>query len=106
MSVNSFERYRLSWKPRLKEHCEVKYLVLARQLEDDILSSRLKPGTKLPPQRELADYLDLNFTTVTRAYDLCRQKGLIYGIVGSGTFVASPSKSQRKAMPKRCQRER
>lgn len=95
MSVNSFERYRLSWKPRLKEHCEVKYLVLARQLEDDILSSRLKPGTKLPPQRELADYLDLNFTTVTRAYDLCRQKGLIYGIVGSGTFVASEPTSNK-----------
>ncbi len=48
----------------------------------------MAPGTKLPPQRELADFLDLNFTTITRAYKLCEFKGLIYAVTGSGTFVA------------------
>ncbi len=43
---------------------------------------------KAPPQRELADYLDLNFTTITHAYKLCELKGLIYAVAGSGTFVA------------------
>jgi DNA-binding transcriptional MocR family regulator len=37
----------------------------------------------------LADYLDINFTTVTRAYDICRERGLVYGVTGRGTFVAA-----------------
>jgi DNA-binding transcriptional MocR family regulator len=42
----------------------------------------------LPPQRELADFLDLNLSTVTRAYKVCELKGLIYASVGKGTFVS------------------
>lgn len=108
MSVNSFESYSLSWKPKLvsaagegtrRYGVGAKYLELASQLEEDILSGRLKPGTKLPPQRELADYLELNFTTVTRAYDVCRAKGLIYGVVGRGTFVASePTREEARQL--------
>ena len=64
------------------------YLSLAEQLEKDIAAGFLPPGTKLPPQRELADFLDINFTTVTRAYRICELKGLIYAVTGSGTFVA------------------
>lgn len=45
--------------------------------------------TKLPPQRELADFLDINFTTVTRAYKLCELKGLLYAVTGRGTFVSA-----------------
>jgi DNA-binding transcriptional MocR family regulator len=48
----------------------------------------LAPGTKLPPQRELADFLDINFTTITRAYKVCELKGLIHAVTGSGTFVS------------------
>lgn len=95
MPINSFEHYPLSWVPpwRRGESPEPKgplYLALAAALEADILSGRLPVGTKLPPQRELADFLDLNFTTLTHAYDLCRAKNLIYGVVGRGTFVAAP----------------
>lgn len=90
MSVNSFEHYELTWKPSLsKTSLRPKYLELASKLEEDIHSKRLKALTRLPPQRELADFLEIDFTTVTRAYDLCREKGLIYGVVGRGTFVAS-----------------
>lgn len=96
MSVNSFENYPLTWKPRLKSDAKIpKYLELASKLEEDILSGKLKSGTALPPQRELADYLDINFTTVTRAYDICREKGLIYGVVGRGTFVASEPETRK-----------
>ena len=58
-------------------------------LEHAIASGKLAPGTRLPPQREIADYLGINFTTVTRAYNLCREKGLIYGVIGSGSFVSA-----------------
>lgn len=49
----------------------------------------MKPGDKLPPQRELADFLDINLSTVTRAFKLCEQKGLISGQTGRGTYISS-----------------
>lgn len=89
MPVNAFDRYPMTWKPsRQMLGTGPVYLALAAALERDVLSGALPPGTKLPPQRELADFLDLNFTTVTRAYDLCRDKNLVYGVTGRGTFVA------------------
>ena len=88
MPVNSFDQYPLTWKPDRTQLTKPIYLSLLMQLEEDIHSGRLLPGTKLPPQRELADYLDINFTTVTRAFDIARSKGLIYGVTGRGTFIA------------------
>lgn len=89
MSINSFESYFMSWLPDRKSITRPCYLSLANLLEGDIRSGKLAPGTRLPPQRELADYLGLNFTTVTRAYDLCRERHLIYGVTGRGSFVSS-----------------
>lgn len=88
MPVNSFEHYPMSWKPDKTTLKRPFYQSLASLLERDIVNGFLAPGTKLPPQRELADFLDLNFTTITRAYKLCEVKGLIYAVTGSGTFVA------------------
>lgn len=88
MPVNSFDDYYMSWKPEKEKLERPYYLSLAQQLERDITDGFLPENTKLPPQRELADYLDLNLSTVTRAYKLCELKGLLYGVTGSGTFVA------------------
>ena len=88
MPTNSFDNFYLSWTPAKEKLKRPYYLALANCLEADIVSGKLAAGTKLPPQRELADFLDLNFTTVTRAYDLCRERDLIYGVTGRGTFVA------------------
>lgn len=88
MPVNSFDDHPLSWTPRrAMPAAGPMYLALAAALEEDITSGALSAGAKLPPQRELADYLDIDFTTVTRAYNVCREKGLIYGVTGRGTFV-------------------
>ncbi len=89
MPVNSFEHYAMSWRPSLGETISPKYLALADLLEEDIRNGNLKPGTKLPPQRELADFLDLNLSTITRAFKICSMRGLISSAVGSGTFIAS-----------------
>lgn len=89
MPVNSFENYPMNWKPNLENKNGIIYKELAIQLEKDINKGILKPGTMLPPQRELADYLDINLSTVSRAFKLCEQKGLICGIIGRGTYVAS-----------------
>lgn len=88
MPVNSFDNYHMSWKPDRAGLSAPIYLSLAALLEKDILSGAIPRGTRLPPQRELADWLDIDFTTVTRAFNVCREKNLIYGITGRGTFVS------------------
>ena len=88
MPINSFDNYHLSWKPDRTRLSAPIYLSLAAMLEDDILSGTIPRGARLPPQRELADWLDIDFTTVTRAFNVCREKNLIYGITGRGTFVS------------------
>lgn len=88
MPVNPFDNYPMSWKPSREALEKPYYQCIAKMLEQEILSGILPPETKLPPQRELADFLDVNFTTITRAYKLCEQRGLIYGAIGKGTFVS------------------
>ena len=93
MSVNSFEDYPMSWKPSIDKSKRPIYKTLAKQLEQDVVNGILLPGTKLPPQRELADYLDLNLSTITKAFKLCRVKGLLSAAVGSGTYVSYDARS-------------
>lgn len=88
MPINSFEDYPISWKPDRLILKRPFYISIAQALENDIANGFLAPGTKLPPQRELADFLDVNFTTITRSYKICELKGLIYAVTGSGTFVS------------------
>ena len=88
MPVNSFANYKMNWKPNREDLSAPVYLSLAALLERDILSGALPRGIRLPPQRELADWLDIDLTTVTRAFNICRDKNLIYGITGRGTFVS------------------
>lgn len=88
MPINSFEDYPMSWKPDRLILKRPFYISIAQALENDIANGFLAPGTKLPPQRELSDFLDVNFTTITRSYKICELKGLIYVVTGSGTFVS------------------
>ena len=77
----------LAWVPRIAKGAGPVYLAIADALAEDILSGRLGPGMRLPPQRTLADALDIDFTTVTRAYTEARKRGLVEGKVGQGTYV-------------------
>ncbi|MGG1397535.1 PLP-dependent aminotransferase family protein [Bacillus salipaludis] len=88
MPINSFENFPMSWKPSIDKTKKPIYQALAGQLEQDIVNGVLLPGTKLPPQRELADYLDLNLSTISKAIKVCELKGLLSASVGSGTFVS------------------
>lgn len=101
MPVNSFENYPMSWKPMLNRSKKPLYLSLAEQLEQDISNGILRPGIKLPPQRELADFLDINVSTVSRAFKLCSNKGLLSSAVGSGTFVSYDVNTSTLILPDR-----
>ena len=88
MPINSYDNYPLTWRPDKQKLKRPYYRSLIQQLEQDILKNKLQKNTQLPSQRELADYLDLNFTTVGKAYKYGIEKGLLYTNIGSGTFIS------------------
>ncbi|WP_296826143.1 PLP-dependent aminotransferase family protein [uncultured Megasphaera sp.] len=91
MPVNSFETYPMSWRPSrrdLEQQPMPLYKALAAQLIEAIEAGSVLPGTKLPPQRELADFLDVNVSTVSKAFRYCSNRGFLTSVVGRGTFVA------------------
>jgi DNA-binding transcriptional MocR family regulator len=63
------------------------YLAIPELIEEDLATGRLRPRDRLPGLRDLADELDLNYTTVARAYAEARKRGLLDSRAGSGTFV-------------------
>ncbi len=65
------------------------YLALVRALEAAVRSGELQPGDQLPAQRAVAQRLGVDFTTVTRAYSLARERGLVDAAVGRGTFISA-----------------
>ncbi|MDK1386912.1 PLP-dependent aminotransferase family protein [Sinorhizobium sp. 8-89] len=81
------DRAGLSWVPTLSKADGPLYLAIADALAADIAAGGLKEGTRLPPQRALASALGIDFTTVGRAYNEARARGLIEGRVGQGTYV-------------------
>jgi len=48
----------------------------------------LLPGDRVPTQRTLADWLGIDVTTVTRAYNELKELGLLHAVTGSGSFVS------------------
>ena len=78
----------LSWEPKVTKKNGPLYKAICEQLKSDIQSGALPPGTKLPPQRDLARFLGVNVSTVSRALRISEEEGLLLSTVGSGTFVA------------------
>ena len=76
-----------TWTPAVSKSDGPVYITIADAIAADIQSGRLAPGMRLPPQRALAQRLGIDFTTVTRAYTEARQRGLVEGKVGQGTYV-------------------
>ena len=65
------------------------YKQLAEFIRGAIRSGALENGTQLPTTRGLAGQLGLNRTTVSAAYRVLEEAGLLQGKVGRGSFVAS-----------------
>lgn len=64
----------------------------SRQIADD-LSDRIRrreyrPGSRLPSLRELAELYSVSVSTIQRALELTRDRGLTVGRAGSGVYVA------------------
>jgi len=78
------------WLPRLAGNKGPRFLQIADALQAAVADGSLKPGDRLPPQRQLAARLDVDLTTITRAYDEARRRNLLEGRGARGTYVAAP----------------
>jgi DNA-binding transcriptional MocR family regulator len=78
------------WLPRLAAQGGPRFLQIADALQAAVGNGSLKPGDRLPPQRQLATQLDVDLTTITRAYDEARRRNLLEGRGARGTYVAAP----------------
>jgi DNA-binding transcriptional MocR family regulator len=76
-----------SWTPSLSPNGAARYLQLADAIGQGIADGTLTHGDRLPPQRRLAERLDIDFTTVSRGYAEAQKRGFIDSHVGRGTFV-------------------
>jgi DNA-binding transcriptional MocR family regulator len=85
------------WLRRVSRGAGPMYLALAAALEAAIQDGELQPGDQLPPQRAVAELLGIDFTTVTRAYGAARDRGLVEGTVGRGTFVRARAAEEDEA---------
>lgn len=57
-------------------------------MEEDIKNGTLKAGQSAAPER-IGGYLNVNLSTISRAFKLCGQKGLLSASVGNGTYVCA-----------------
>ena len=62
---------------------------LVELLENAIAKGELPSGTRVPPERTLAQRLKISRTTVVSAYRELESRGLLRGYVGRGTFVCA-----------------
>ncbi|MEU6373678.1 PLP-dependent aminotransferase family protein [Streptomyces sp. NPDC046909] len=75
------------------------YRRIADRLAADIEAGRLKPGERLPPQRQFARRRGIAGSTAGRVYGELVRRGLVVGEVGRGTFVrAAPAGPTGRAL--------
>ncbi|MTH78477.1 PLP-dependent aminotransferase family protein [Paracoccus aestuariivivens] len=89
------------WVPALSDNGKPRYLQIADAIADAIRTGDLAAGDRLPPQRRLADLLDIDFTTVSRAYTEARARKLVDSHVGRGTFIRTAHRAVEEADPRR-----
>jgi GntR family transcriptional repressor for pyruvate dehydrogenase complex len=67
------------------------YHEIVEQIQELIAAGRIKPGDRLPPERELAELFKASRNSVRDAIRVLEQMGLIESRQGDGTYVRSVS---------------
>ena len=68
-----------------------KYLEIAESLELQIISGQLKPGDRLPPERQLMEQFDAGRSSVREALFHLQRQGLIESTPGAVSRVSRPT---------------
>src|SRR5260370_42402739 len=82
----------------LRQRSGPRYIGIAEGLAEAAGGGHLRPGTRLPTHRDLADRLGDTVGTVTRAHAQATRRGLVTGEVGRATFV--PAAARPAAAPR------
>lgn len=64
------------------------YEQIFQQIKKSILANELPSGYALPSMRNMAKDLEVSVITTKRAYEELEKAGLIYSVVGKGSFVS------------------
>lgn len=78
------------WAAALSAKPGPRYLQIADFIERGIAAGTLRPGDRLPAQRQLAAWLGVDLTTVTRGLNEARRRHLVDARGPLGTFIAAP----------------
>ncbi len=73
------------------------YLQIRNQIVIGIANGELVDGEKLPTIRALSNDLGINMMTVSKAYQLLKSEGYIYGDRRNGAVVRKPKTETLKA---------
>ncbi|MFK7876821.1 MAG: GntR family transcriptional regulator [Paracoccaceae bacterium] len=74
-------------EPVSSPHSLPVYAQVAERLQRDIAAGRLIDGERLPPERVMAQSLDVSVGTLRKALALLEQKSLLRRVQGSGNYV-------------------
>ncbi|MFM9585807.1 GntR family transcriptional regulator [Streptomyces caniscabiei] len=73
------------------------YMQLADHIAERIAKGDLRPGARLPGERDLAAEYGVAHLTVRRATRELRERGLVVTLPAKGTFVAYPEDGDAEA---------
>ena len=78
------------WAPSRRREEPAAYVQIETELVERIQSGQLRPGDRIPPERELAEQLQVSRMTVRQALGRLSDRGLLTRERGRGTFVSEP----------------
>jgi GntR family transcriptional regulator len=75
-----------------------RYIQLRKRLSDGVEQGILKPGSSLPPEREIAALTELSRVTVRKAIQALAEDGVIVQKQGYGSFIASQTQQIEQSL--------
>jgi GntR family transcriptional regulator, regulator for abcA and norABC len=88
----------LDWKPDKSSPTPL-YIQIKEYIKEKIETGEWAVGTKIPPQRKLAEALGVNRSTIVAALEELIAEGLLEGKSGSGTKVINNTWSLMTSTP-------
>jgi DNA-binding transcriptional MocR family regulator len=83
------------WTPRVAfDGADPKHVALANAISEAITRGDLAEEMQLPTHRALAEKLGVSVQTVSFSYQEVQRRGLIYSVVGRGSFVRAKPAAQ------------
>ncbi len=76
-----------NWRPDIAAAPGPIYRALADQIVEAVSRGAIKPGSRLPPVRDLAWDIKVSPGAVARAYRIATERGALEATVGRGTFA-------------------